>query len=138
MEVFATLLALGLLTSPASELLPLIFKQWILGRRRVKCRSEFFKICIVRLNHELTRLSNVTAVSSEARKLVGNGRSSFVVYSSQHVSSTLLENGGGTQKQKQCFSHLQVTFGCSIAQFHTQSYRCRLVQCVYGFKVMVN
>lgn len=64
------------------------------------------------VNPQFVRLSNVAAVSSEVRKLVGNGRSSFVVYSSQHVSSTLLENGGGTQKQKQYLSHLEVSFSC--------------------------
>lgn len=53
------------------------------------------------MSPQLVRLWKVTAVRSEVRRLVGNGRSSFVVYSSQHVSSTLLENGGGTQEQKQ-------------------------------------
>lgn len=53
------------------------------------------------MNPQPVRLCKVTAVRSEVRRLVGNGRSSFVVYSSQHVSPTLLENGGGTQEQKQ-------------------------------------
>lgn len=76
----------------------------------------FFSIIIIiiprcpTVNRQCARLSNVAAVSSEVRKLVGNGRSSFVVYSSQHVSSTLLENGGGTQKQKQYLSLFEVIF----------------------------
>ena len=64
------------------------------------------------MNPLIVRLSIVEAVSSEVRKLVGNGRSSFVVYSSQHVSPTLLENGGGTQKQKQYLRHVEVSFSC--------------------------